>query len=483
MSEYSKIGKNSIYSFLSIFFRVFSNIIIFWLIARYYSADVFGQFTTAQTFASVFILLADFGMDILLTTELPRRIEKSSQIFSEIFSAKLIFASFAFLLMLSLSILNQFSEATSLLLLMFSFFVLFSTITNFFFAFYKGNEKLGYEARVSFINNFGSLIAVLILILLKQNILLIAGAYVAVRLIGLLLAFYYVKKINSSISLKFTFPIQKNVIKKIIVLGMFMLFGNLFFQLDTILLAFWRDEKSVGTYQAVFRLIMVLLIIPDVFINSLMPVLSRLRNEDKEKWEKLSFIFNKILVTIIIPASIVMFVYPDEILGLAYGADKYNEAIPIFRIFSFIMLIRFFTEAYGLMLITADKQKVRMTIVILGTALNFVVNFFMIPRYDALGAGITSLITNFVVGFLYYYTARNLKGNWIAGFAISKLILLIIAFALIVYIAGLLSAWYLSFAAALIYYYYAFRFIFSKSEQEQFMEVINNNRLSFMKRS
>lgn len=483
MSEYSKIGKNSIYSFLSIFFRVFSNIIIFWLIARYYSADVFGQFTTAQTFASVFILLADFGMDILLTTELPKRIEKSTQIFSEIFSAKLIFASFAFLLMLSLSFLNQFSEATSLLLLMFSFFVLFSTITNFFFAFYKGNEKLGYEAKVSFINNFGSLLAVLILILLKQNILLIAGAYIAVRLIGLLLAFYYVKKINSSISLKLTFPIQKSVLKKIFVLGLFMLFGNLFFQLDTILLAFWRDEKSVGIYQAVFRLIMVLLIIPDVFINSLMPVLSRLHSEGSEKWEKLSFIFNKILVTIIIPAAIVMFIYPAEILGLAYGTGKYDEAIPIFRVFSFIMLIRFFTEAYGLMLITADKQKIRMTIVILGTAVNFAVNIFMIPRYDALGAGITSLITNIVVGFLYYYTARKLKGSWISGFNINKLILLVVAFTIVVYIAGLINAWYLSFAAAFIYYYYAFRFIFSKSEQGQFIEIISNYRFSFSKQS
>lgn len=483
MSEYSKIGKNSIYSFLSIFFRVFSNIIIFWLIARYYQADVFGQFTTAQTFASVFILIADFGMDILLTTELPKRIEKSSQIFSEIFSAKIIFASFAFLLMILLSFLSQFSEATSLLLLMFSFFVLFSTITNFFFAFFKGNEKLGYEARVSFINNFGSLLAVLILILLKQNIFFIAGAYVTVRMVGLLLAFYYVKKINASITIKLTFPIQKSVVKKIFVLGLFMLFGNLFFQLDTILLAFWMDEKSVGVYQSVFRLIMVLLIIPDVFINSLMPVLSRLRSEDREKWEKLSFVFNKILITIIIPAAIVMFIYPAEILGLAYGAGKYDEAIPIFKIFSFIMLIRFFTEAYGLMLITADKQKVRMIIVVLGTVINFAINFILIPRYDAFGAGITSLITNIVVGFLYYYTARKLKGNWTSGFKITNLFLLITAFAVIVYLTGMINAWYLSFVATLIYYYYAFRFMFSKSEQSQFMDIISNYRLGLSRRS
>ncbi|HED05429.1 MAG TPA: hypothetical protein ENI61_01945, partial [Ignavibacteria bacterium] len=64
MTEAKRIRKNYLFSFLSISSRLIANVIVFWIIARYYGPDIFGQFSLAHTIATISILLGDFGLDL-----------------------------------------------------------------------------------------------------------------------------------------------------------------------------------------------------------------------------------------------------------------------------------------------------------------------------------------------------------------------------------------------------------------------------------
>jgi len=86
MTEAIRIKKNSFFSLISIASRLVANVIVFWLIARIYGPENFGIFTFAHTTATILILLADFGFDILLTTELSKNISDAKNIFQNIFS-------------------------------------------------------------------------------------------------------------------------------------------------------------------------------------------------------------------------------------------------------------------------------------------------------------------------------------------------------------------------------------------------------------
>ena len=457
MSEAMRIRKNSLFSFLSMSSRLFTNIVIYWIIARFYGREIFGQFTSAQTIAIALILFADFGLDLLLTTELPRDISKSVGLFNKYFSIKLILSSIAFIIMLLFSSFGSFGPEVKKLLAIFSFFVVFTTLSNFLTALYKGNEKLEYEAFVNFIINFNSLVVILILIAFKQNIIIISLAFTLTKLIGLIASFYFAHKLLplNQVRIDFTgFRLLKN---QVITFGLFWVFGNLFFQLDTILLAFWQGEKSVGTYQSVFRLIMLPLVIPDIFVNSLMPTLSRLNSENELVWKKLGSLFNKLLVLIAIPLSITFYIYSDQIIHLVYGKKEYSDAIPILRIFAIILFIRFFSETHGLMLTTSLKQKTRMKIVVVATFLNFIINYFLISKYGAFGAGLTSLITNLFVCVFYVAATFSFTKLWFVNLNLITLLIFVLIFTLSELFLNEVGLWYLCLISILTYMVFVYK--------------------------
>lgn len=471
MSEQLKIRKNSLFSFLSMSSRLVTNIIIYWIIARFYGKEIFGQFTSAQTIAIALILVADFGLDLLLTTELPRDKKNSVKIFSNFLSIKLVLSIIAFIIMNVIGYVGNFGKEVTLLLYIFSFFVVFTTLSNFLSALYKGNEKLEYETFVNFIINFSSLVVILTLIFLKQNIIVLSIAFTFTKLIGLVSAFYLAHKLISLKNLRIDFSFFPKFKNQIIVFGLFWVFGNLFFQLDTILLTFWSSTENVGVYQAVFRFIMLPLVIPDIFVNSLMPTLSRLNSENRVKWEKLANIFNKLLIIVAIPISITLFIFPEQVIHIVYGKKEYADAIPILQVFSIIIFIRFFSETHGLMLTTSHRQDSRMKIVLSATILNFIINYFLIPHFGAFGASITSLITNFTVCVLYVSATYPVINYWLKEWKILQFFFLIICLVSCGYLFKYLGLWVMFVVPFAIYLVAAYKLTLLPSEKNYFSEM------------
>ncbi|MBI1937112.1 MAG: flippase [Ignavibacteriales bacterium] len=471
MSELKKISRNSIFSFLSTFFRLFANVILFWLIARYYGKEIFGQFTIAQTFASFFVLFADFGLDVLLTTELPRNLNNSNNFFNKLFSIKLILSFLSFCGMIIVSFISNFSTQVRDLLIIFSFYAVLTTLTNFLFALFRGNEKFEYEAKVSFLTNFGALFVVCIFMLIKEDIIIISIVFAFIRLMGLLVTLSYAFHIQPNISFKLNFNSSSVVIKKVLIFGLFLIFGNLYFQLDTILLSFWKGEESVGVYQSVFRLILLPLFIPDILVNSLMPTQSRLNSENFEKWKTVGFLLNKFLIIISIPLSISIFFSSEQLIHLIYGKKEYAQAIPILKIFSMIIFVRFISETHGLMLTTSNRQKKRMLVVLFATIINFVINWFVIPKFGINGAAITSLITNTFVSVLFIYLTKHETGSWNKIFINPTLIIVVILISASFWIINILGVWYLGVIPFTLYFIIAFKKLLTENEKKYFSEL------------
>src|SRR3990170_4014485 len=364
MTEASRIRNNSVFSFLSISSRLVANVVVFWIIARVYGPELFGQFTFAQTLATIFILFADFGFDILLTNEIARDRDKAKALFQQFFSLKLIFSL------------------------------------------------------------VGLLAITLVLVLFKSSVTSLAIAFVVTRLLGFI------------ISLKYSYQVLKNISFR-------------FFYGD---LSKIKGNYEVGIYQAVFKLILVPLVIPDIFINTLMPVLARMNVQNPEHWKKIGELMNKLLFIIVLPTSIILFSFPEQIINFIYGSNKYVEAIPILRIFSVILFVRFNLETYALMLTTSDRQKIRLYGVLVTTLINFILNYFMIKKYGILGAAFVSLATNTILGLIYIYTTRPLFYKWMVNI---KIIIAILFALCIGYAFMLWSTFSILFAVPIIFSCYA----------------------------
>lgn len=465
MSEAVRVRKNSIYSILSISSRLIANVFVFWIMARYYGSQTFGQFTSAHTLSTIFILLADFGFDIFLTTELARNKQNAVRLFQLLYSLKVVFSFIALIVMWSLSMFGNFSTETKALIFILSIYTIFTALSNFIFAFYKGLERLEYETKVSLFINIGLILIAFPLIILKVNVLLLAVAFVATRVFGFVIGIILSRKLVPGILFKLDFNGFIEVKNKILVFGFFLLFNNLFFQLDTILLSLWKGDHEVGVYQAVFKLVMLPLVIPDIFISTLMPLLSRLKIENELQWKKVGYLMNKILLAIVVPFSIVLFVYSEQIIKLIYGINDYSDSVPILRIFALTLFIRFSSEACALMLTTSNRQKVRLYTVIIATLLNFIINYFLIPHFGTYGAAITSLITNFFVGIIYYMTNSNLILEFLLNVKVISFLVISLAIAYLFWLINSVSIFFSAPVIGIIFSLIAYMFFFTKEER------------------
>jgi O-antigen/teichoic acid export membrane protein len=412
MDQASRIKKNSLFALLSHLVRLFTNVILFIGIARFYGVVEFGQFTSAHTLATIFLFLADFGYDVLLASEVARNRAKAFELAQTYLSMKLLTALLAALSMAFVAHFQNVSQTTQTLMYVFSAFVLVSALVNLFFALFKGLEELHHETKVAFFMNSLLLVAVVLLGIMNSPLVVLALAFIASRIIGLVLVLVIASRTLAIKQFRFTFAAKSDFLL-ICVFGLHAVFGNLYFVQDTILLSFWKGDHEAGIYQSVFKLVAVVLVAQDVVASALLPVLSRLHEADQQLWARVGKLMYKTLFLLGLPIGLTFFVYADQIITLVYGMKGFNEAIPILRIFGLVVFVRFAVETFAMMLTTSKRQDVRMAVVIAATLANYLLNLYLIPEYGAMGAAYASLATSVLVGIGYILPTRMFFHQWV----------------------------------------------------------------------
>ncbi|MEJ5305553.1 MAG: flippase [Ignavibacteria bacterium] len=479
MTVTTRIRKNTFYTTITIFSRLFANVFLFWFLARFYGPEQFGQFTFAHALATTFIILADFGLDVLLITEISAHSESRVEYIQKLIGIKLFFVVSAFVLMIFISQIFPLGKKAFNLILIFAFYLVFTSLNNFLFGIFRGYEKFSLESRVSVIINSLLVFVTVALIYLKSDLVIIAGAFCLTRFLGIVLSYIYLKRLDSSIKLKIDLSNLGLLKSKALIFGLHLVFSYLFFQIDTLLLAKIKGEYSVGIYQSVFKLIMLPLVVPDILINSFLPTLSRLYVEKKEDWLRVGSSMGRILFMVVIPISIILFVYADEIIHLIYRSDQFFDAIVVLKIFALILFVRFTLEPFALMLTTSNRQILRMYTVISATILNVIFNSIIIPKYDTKGAAIVSLVINSFVGIVYFLAMAKDFHKWLINiknlvliFLSLIVITLILNFLMINFVLQILI--FITFYSLIIFFYFL-----NKDEKELIQSLVNKLRNSF----
>ncbi|MFI5251806.1 MAG: flippase [Bacteroidota bacterium] len=405
--ERSRIRKNSFFSFLSSAIRLGANMLLFVGIARFYGPEAFGQFTTAHTYLTIFYLLADFGFDVFLTTEIARDRSRIAEIFGKVFPLKFVFSLGALFLMCLIGFYSPVSPTTKVLMFVFSVGIIGNALSSSIFSLFKGLENFQHETWTSFIQNLILICGLLILGYLHAPIVYLAMFFVLTRIFGFIVIWQIaIRKIGAR-SFGLSHHNFGSVLRYSWPYGIHLLFGSLYFQLDTILLSYMRGDQTVGNYQAVMKLIVFVFLLTDIINNALLPVLSRYHVSDRIRWVASGKFLAKTFLYISLPFGVIFLLYPGQILSLIYGSENYAMAASVLRIFAMVLVLRFGAETFALLLTTSGNQFSRMVIAIVATVINFGINLYAIPKYGMMGAAVTSLVTNSFTAISYLVAVKR----------------------------------------------------------------------------
>ena len=411
--EYNLIKKNTFYLLVSRFISGGYQFFIMILIARHLGVSYFGIYTFSITIAGILGIVSDFGICQLMIREVAKDKDKANVYFLNGSIIKLLLNFFVFLIFYFLITgFHFFDYKNTILLACVSSMLL--VFTNFYISFFNAFEKMHITAALSGLQSIlASSACLLILLLGLKNVNYFFIAHIIINIFmmvfSLLLTIKKISLKNFRTDFKFSFYLIKNAIP----FGIFILAGMLYFQIDTVMLSVMKNQNAVGIYQAPFRLIMTLDIIPLLLSTAIYPTISKAFIESKD--QALTYITKLLIKSLYIglPIALSMSLLSKQIIIFGYG-DQFSPSISTFAILSWIFPIRVCCHILGAALFATNCQNIRALATVLSAFFNIVLNLLLIPHYSYNGAAFASVVTSgFLAAFYFYSIQKEMKNTLI----------------------------------------------------------------------
>lgn len=407
MAKQKSIKKNALLNAFRTTMSIIFPLITFPYATRILLPAGIGKVNFASGIISYFTMIAGLGIGTYGIREAAKRRddkEALSKVSKELFLVNLISTVVAYiLLVVALIFIRKFQDYRNLLII-FSATIFFTTIGIEWL--YTALEEYRYITIRSILFQFISLVLLFIFVQKKDDYLKYAGisvfSNVGSNLCNLIHSRRYINWKQ-----KFQLNLSQHM-KSVFVLFGTRVAAGIYTVLDTIMLGFIKTDQDVGYYTAANKLTRVVVTVVVSVTSVLLPRLSYyVKNNEMSGFQTL---FNKSLNYILlfsIPAVCGLYALSDNIIILLSGKD-FLPAIPIMHVICLIVFIVPFSGLLGTQLfIPLGKERYTLFAMILGAVLNFTLNYFLIPRYAAVGAAIASVIAESFIAIVYFILAKK----------------------------------------------------------------------------
>ncbi len=426
------------------------------IVARTFNQEVYGLFSLAIMITGFFASILSLGLQngLLRYISLYRGKGETEKIQSIIkFSLNIILlVSFIggillFLFSEPISINIFHNSKLTIFLQWFSIFIPIFVFSGTFHVITLAYEKVGWY---SFIGNILSpliqVISLIIFVLIGLNTESIVFSYNFGFLVIFLAAFfvskYTIKEIfkKPHIEKKERYELNKKLFSyswPIMFLGLVMV---LFSSIDSFAIGYFKTASDVGIYNAAIPISYFLLIVPYLFLQLFLPIITKEYSKENFKLIKdLSKQIGKWIFILNLPVAIIMFLFPGVVINLLFGAG-YIQAENSLRLLSIGIFV------YSIFLISENllsmKGKSRLVLFNLSitAVINIILNIILIPKYGINGAAFSTMFSYIFWGLLSFFMAKHqTKVNPLKLDMLKIILIAIIPTAILLYIRSIIN--------------------------------------------
>lgn len=417
----NKILKGSIYVFIgTIFAQIFAYLTRL-LMVNNMTPTEYGLFSAVFTVVFLVLFFRDLGLNTSLTKYIAQF--KTKKEFELIKTA--ITSTFFFQLLISilfvivfwfiaepLSILYFKDERALNMIRIFSLYIPTGVILKFIPAYFRGFQVFSIFSTFEAVKNIIIFISTLIFFQSNYNILSPILAYILTPIIlGII---YFKPSINTFNYFKIKGKKYKKTFKEILFFGM-PLIGVRFFSkfisyFDTLMLTAFVTLKDVGIYNIVLPTSLLLMIIPTSLSSVIMPIIVEKYTKKKveEIKENLKIIY-KYLISIILPATIILTIFSKEFIQIFFGSD-YVGGNYSFKILLIGILFNSITVINLQYFVGVHKPNLNLKLTIYGVMINIILNLIFIPKLGIFGAAIATASSYIIMCITSLIYIKKLSG-------------------------------------------------------------------------
>jgi O-antigen/teichoic acid export membrane protein len=373
------------------------SVIIFWLIARVYGAEIYGQIATVFAFSGILDIFFQFGYPIYVQRETAKGSKNIHYIIRQMLSTRVIF-SFLFILIALTYFHFVNPELPSVLVLLISSAVCIVSVSQIINAYFYGTHKNKVVMNSIIISRIFLFVLCITLLLLHYNyvyVLIIFFAAYTIQLIYLLLNWQKEENIKLDLLKDYDLKLNRQLIISCLPLAIAMVFNMTYDRVDTVLISAIKDFKQAGFYNAAYSLYkMPLMALSIIFVPAFSNITSISSSKEEVKKE-----FTRLFRVISFYAVIcfcLLFFLADVIIHILYS-NNFNESINVLKILSFSFFFLSLNNLTGMMVNSLSLNKPNIYILLSGLLINVLMNLFLINKIGIIGAAYSTLITEFVI--------------------------------------------------------------------------------------
>lgn len=189
--------------------------------------------------------------------------------------------------------------------------------------------------------------------------------------------------------------------------GLAAFFHLIYFQSDIILIKYITGDNQAGIYNVAFTIMVAVYMFPSVLYQKfLLPKLHRWANHDKDKFHEVYRKGNIAMLVLGLIAMILVWTLSAWAIPFIFG-NEYQDSILILNILAVSVPIIFVAFSAGATLVTQEHMKIKVKFMGTVALINLVLNLIFIPIYGAVGAAVSTVVSNFILLVFYYYGAQK----------------------------------------------------------------------------
>ncbi len=429
---FKKIASNTIAQIWSKVGTAIISIFLLSILTNYLSLELFWVYSKVYNYLWIFAFLADLGLYTIAVREISASKDESltKKIIGNIMTLRLWLGIIISILALSVAfLLPGYNDTLTLIsIAIVSIFTIFSLLNSSFLSLMQSKMQIEFSLFSTIAGkllNLWLIIAVVFLWFPKElyvqwniNFIYIMLSWLAWIILNTGLNYYKARTL-SPIQFLFDLDYIKYIIKISLPYWIALFLSVVYFKIDVILLWVLEPEstanKSIGLYSLPMKIVEVLMVIGWFYLNSLLPSLTKLfKEKNKNSLKKILTLSTKIMLSAwaviftlgTLFRSDIISIISDESIYLASNLI-YNSADALFIVLA-VILFYFISLIYIYIFIASKNQWKLLKINIFITLFNILWNIILIPKYSFIWAGVTTLLSQVLLVWLWYYYSRHI---------------------------------------------------------------------------
>ena len=365
-------------------------------ITRGLGPEAFGDFTAATVFLVIPVVLADVGLSAALLREISADPTRTEPAMRAALPLRALIAVGAVGVSVGVALVAPFNEQMKDAILIASFGAVLTIMTFALQPVLQAELKMHWAVGANLVGRLVTLGVTLAVLGAGLGF----KSVVAAQVIGLAVTFVlHVAAVAAIVPL---WPVLdttywRRLVGGSLALGFAIALSQIFFRVDTVLLALLRSAEEVGYYGAAYRFVELAVLIPAAAGASVFPPLMRfLAAQDPRSYGLVQKSFD-VLLAAGIPLTIVMLAYPDELITLAAGPE-FGPGADALRLLAPYALFAFVNGLLWRVVMATQRDRLLLGTAIFVLVANIGLNLIFVPIWGFEAAAAIAVVTEAAVG-------------------------------------------------------------------------------------